>query len=109
MNHKTLTSFACRIISIVIVAACYGTQFMGQHPAITQPANNQPATSASDGQFAVLVDGLGTYSRKISTKSEMAQKFFDQGLRLVYGYYSPEATASFNDQLGAGTRTWSNS
>ena len=99
MNHKTLTSFACRIISIVIVAACYGTQFMGQHPAITQPANNQPATSASDGQFAVLVDGLGTYSRKISTKSEMAQKFFDQGLRLVYGYYSPEATASFKEAL----------
>ena len=29
----------------------------------------------------------------------MAQKFFDQALRLVYGYYSPEATASFKEAL----------
>jgi hypothetical protein len=42
--------------------------------------------SANDGELAVLVDGLGSYSRSISTKSAMAQKFFDQGLRLVYGY-----------------------
>lgn len=55
--------------------------------------------SSDDREFAVLIDGLGTYSRPISTKSEMAQKFFDQGLRLVYGYYSPEATASFKQAL----------
>ena len=54
---------------------------------------------ADDGKFAVLIDGLGNYSRRISTKSEMAQKFFDQGLRLVYGYYSPEATASFKEAI----------
>jgi hypothetical protein len=53
----------------------------------------QPALNV-DGEFAVFIDGLGNYSRPISTKSELAQKFFDQGLRLVYGYYSPEATAS---------------
>src|SRR4029079_2035789 len=52
-----------------------------------------------DGKLAVLVNGLGSYSRTISTKSELAQKFFDQGLRLVYGYYSPEATASFKEAL----------
>ena len=61
---------------------------------------NIPAFAAADeGEFAVLIDGLGSYSRPISTKSEMAQKFFDQGLRLVYGYYSPEATASFREAL----------
>lgn len=54
---------------------------------------------ADDPALAVLIDGLGNYSRPISTKSEMAQKFFDQGLRLVYGYYSPEATASFKEAL----------
>jgi hypothetical protein len=41
-----------------------------------------------------------SYSRPISTKSELAQKFFDQGLRLVYGYYSPEATASSETTAG---------
>lgn len=46
---------------------------------------------------AVLVDGLGTYGRKISTEFPAAQKFFDQGLRLTYGYYFPEAIASFQE------------
>lgn len=48
-------------------------------------------------EHAVLVDNIGTYGRKISTKSPLAQKFFDQGLRLVYGYYFPEAIASFEE------------
>jgi tetratricopeptide (TPR) repeat protein len=63
--------------------------------AASLPAQRAP----DDGKLAVLVDGLGSYSRTISTKSELAQKFFDQGLRLVYGYYSPEATASFKEGL----------
>jgi len=46
---------------------------------------------------AVLVDNIGTYGRKISPKNPLAQKFFDQGLRLVYGYYFPEAIASFQE------------
>jgi tetratricopeptide (TPR) repeat protein len=48
-------------------------------------------------KHAVLVDNIGTYGRKISTMSPTAQKFFDQGLRLVYGYYFPEAIASFEE------------
>ncbi len=55
------------------------------------------ALAASSGQHAVLVDDIGTYGRKISTTSPLAQKFFDQGLRLVYGYYFPEAIASFEE------------
>jgi tetratricopeptide (TPR) repeat protein len=51
------------------------------------------------GDIAPLIDSLGTYSRKISTQSELAQKFFDQGLRLIYGYYIPEAVASFQEAL----------
>ena len=54
------------------------------------------AQSTTD-HFAVLVDGLGTYGRKISTESQLAQKFFDQGLRLTFGYYFPEAIASFQE------------
>lgn len=53
--------------------------------------------AATADEHAVLVDDIGTYSRRISTNSPMAQKFFDQGLRLVYGYYFPEAIASFEE------------
>lgn len=56
-------------------------------------------TEAQQAQRAVLVDDLGTYSRPISTKSDSAQSFFDQGLRLAMGYYFPEAIASFQEAM----------
>ena len=99
------------IISIIVVLGLFAAQLFAQH---TMPrteniqttqnvkevgVSKPPSTTSTDGQFAVLVDGLGTYGRRISTKSEVAQKFFDQGLRLIYGYYSPEATASFKEAL----------
>jgi len=55
--------------------------------------------AANDGEWAVLVDGTGFYSRPISSESELAQQFFDQGLRLMYGYYAPEAVASHMQAL----------
>ena len=79
---------ARRFISAVVVLSLCAAQLIAQ-----------PLASKNDGEFAVLIDGLGSYSRPITTKSELAQKFFDQGLRLVYGYYSPEATASFKEAL----------
>lgn len=44
---------------------------------------------------AVLVPGSGSYSRNISTQSDLAQRFFDQGLRLAWGFYFPESIASY--------------
>jgi tetratricopeptide (TPR) repeat protein len=43
----------------------------------------------------VLHPGLGTYSHPIQTQSQDAQKFFDQGLTLLYGFNRYEATRSF--------------
>ena len=51
------------------------------------------------GQYAVLVPGLGNYSRDIGSNSNQAQEFFDQGLRLTMGYYFPEAISSFLEAL----------
>jgi tetratricopeptide (TPR) repeat protein len=45
--------------------------------------------------LAVLVPGGGTYSRQISTDSDQAQKFFDQGLRFSWGFFFPESIASY--------------
>jgi tetratricopeptide (TPR) repeat protein len=50
-------------------------------------------------ESATLIEGLGSYGRRISTNSDLAQQFFDQGLRLTYGYYFPEAIASFQQAL----------
>ncbi len=42
-----------------------------------------------------LLPGLGNHYHPISTKNPEAQKFFDQGLALVYGFNFAEAARSF--------------
>jgi tetratricopeptide (TPR) repeat protein len=65
-----------------------------EHGAAEAPA--APAlTLAKLAESALLFDDLGSYHRTISSKSAEAQKFFDQGLRLVYGFNHDEATRSF--------------
>jgi len=44
---------------------------------------------------ATRIDNLGEYHRAITTKSPEAQAFFDQGLRLIYGFNHDEAARSF--------------
>jgi tetratricopeptide (TPR) repeat protein len=53
------------------------------HPA---PASEKPVA---------LLAGLGTWRHPIGTRSPEAQKFFDQGLNLVYGFNRYEALRSF--------------
>ena len=57
------------------------------------------ADSRTEAPMAVLVEGTGVYSRPISTDSGKAQQFFDQGLRLTWGYHFPEAVASHQEAL----------
>jgi tetratricopeptide (TPR) repeat protein len=44
-----------------------------------------------------LYDNLGTLHHPISTASESAQRYFDQGLRLVYAFNHEEAIRSFEE------------
>lgn len=44
---------------------------------------------------AELLEGLGAHSHPIATDSELAQKFFDQGLSLIFGFNHDEAARLF--------------
>ena len=48
-------------------------------------------------RHASLVPKSGTYSRAISTDVALAQTYFDQGLRLAWGFYFPESIASYQE------------
>jgi len=48
-----------------------------------------------DSRPVVLLPGLGHHQHPISTTNPEAQKFFDQGLVLVYGFNREEAIRSF--------------
>jgi hypothetical protein len=67
----------------------------------------QPGSHAHDGGAAaaagapVLFDNLGDYQRRISTASREAQAYFDQGLRLVYGFNHYEGSTPSRKRRGA--------
>src|SRR4051812_9607313 len=85
-----------------------GTQHQGMHH---QPMPRQPlkvetkpfAPSAGAGSAAVYDDlsdvplwpNLGTISYPVTSASPIAQRYFDQGLRLAYGFNHAEARRAF--------------
>jgi hypothetical protein len=62
-------------------------------------AQHQHSPAASGEKPVALLPGLGAWKHPIGTKSPEAQKFFDQGLTLVYGFNRPEALRSFRKAL----------
>jgi tetratricopeptide (TPR) repeat protein len=46
-----------------------------------------------------LYDNLGTYHMAITTRSPVAQRYFDQGLRLTYGFNHDEAIKSYREGI----------
>ena len=54
-------------------------------------------TLVDDPAPAVLLEGLGGFHRPISTASAEAQRWFDQGLALAYGFNAGEAVRSFQE------------
>ncbi len=49
---------------------------------------------------AALVPGMGSLRHPVTTRSAEAQRFFDQGLRLVYAFNHEEAVRSFQRAAG---------
>jgi tetratricopeptide (TPR) repeat protein len=62
----------------------------GKAPA---PAAGPTVDSWASG--AMLFDDLGPFHRGITTTSKEAQAYFDQGMKLTYGFNHDEATRSF--------------
>jgi tetratricopeptide (TPR) repeat protein len=54
-----------------------------------------PTTTAAWAQGAMLFSGLGTIHRVVTTSSPEAQRYFDQGMSLMWGFNHDEATRSF--------------
>lgn len=93
-------------IALIGLAACSSEE--PEQPAAT-PAVRAPAPAISQialqdmaacaDELAPILSDSGTYSRGIGTAMETTQAYFDQGMRLTYSYYFPEAIASFNAAL----------
>lgn len=63
-------------------------------PLLGIPACQVERTAASVST-PTLYDGFGGYHRRVSTESAEAQRWFDQGFQLLYGFNHDEAIRSF--------------
>jgi tetratricopeptide (TPR) repeat protein len=61
----------------------------------TKPFPPPPANVTDTGSDAPLYDDLGGLTFLITTKNPLAQRYFDQGLRLAYGFNHAEARRAF--------------
>ncbi len=73
------------LLLITLVSSLTWTTILAQHEH-QATANTKPAT---------MMSGLGNLHHPVSTKNPEAQKFFDQGLTLIYAFNHEEATRSF--------------
>lgn len=56
-------------------------------------------STAAAGPGLPLLDTLGDHTRKVTTSSSEAQRYFDQGLRFVYGFNHGAAIRSFQEAV----------
>ncbi len=75
---------------LAIAVACLVTS-----AALAQGHASAPVPDAGTVARAPLFDNLGDYHRTISTYLPQAQRYFDQGLRLMFAFNLEEAERSF--------------
>lgn len=56
-----------------------------------------PAAVGGEARQAPLFDDLGRHHHAVTTRSAEAQRYFDQGLTLLYGFNHAEAVRSFRE------------
>jgi tetratricopeptide (TPR) repeat protein len=56
-----------------------------------------PPSAPSGADVAPLLGNLGNHRHAITTRAPLAQRYFDEGLNLMYGFNHAEAIRSFRD------------
>ena len=82
------------VVSIGSTVACSRQPEPAATPA-NQSTHDAHATPAPSAPRAALLGNLGSYHRAIKTSNADAQKFFDEGLTLLYGFNHEESFKSF--------------
>ncbi len=106
MTHSRSTHLAALGAVLVLLSAC-NRDTPAPDPKPDAHAQHAPAADAGaapkladvqpDGTTAPLLHGIGPLHVPMSTTSELAQKYFDQGFTLLYGFNHHEAIRSFKE------------
>ena len=65
-------------------------------PLMLSPSGRSEAPVTAETLQAPLLDDLGSYTFPVSTNSQQAQRYFNQGMILAYGFNHAEAFRSLN-------------
>ena len=76
-----------RISGLLVLAALLGTV----------PGAAQGDREVDDTASIPLYDNLGTHAYAVTARAPLAQRYFDQGLRLFYGFNHAEAVRAFRE------------
>jgi tetratricopeptide (TPR) repeat protein len=81
-------------LALIAVLASWPCAAAAHHLASQAKASAAPAAARAAARVPLYTD-LGTWHHAIRTRSPRAQKYFDQGLRMVYAFNHDEAIAAF--------------
>jgi tetratricopeptide (TPR) repeat protein len=85
----TTKQVICAVAAALAITAC--------KPSSPPTEGAATSTPAAAKRGAPMFDNLGSFSRKITTQSADAQRYFNQGLILTYGFNHAEAARSFRE------------
>ncbi|MBE9169317.1 hypothetical protein IQ238_17925 [Pleurocapsales cyanobacterium LEGE 06147] len=86
--------------SILFVLSTIATLGIINSPILLAPGNTHELSNVAtktENRSARLFDNLGNYHFPVSTKNPLAQRYFDRGLILAYGFNHAEAARSFQE------------
>lgn len=92
MSHRKLSGGATALVLLFAIGCATPHAPAPEAPAAT-------ATPAVQAVRAPLFEGLGDHHMAITTSSEKAQRFFDQGMILGFGFNHAEAARSFREAI----------
>lgn len=82
--------------SVLVGLLCAASAAFSPEPVVAM-AGAQAKEAAAERRGEVrLYDGFGNYTRSVTTSSPDAQRWFNQGIQLLYGFNHDEAIRSFH-------------
>src|SRR5438105_11701426 len=98
MRWLSLPALAIPLLAALPLAA----QMNMDHPAppakaksVAKSTGTKPAETKTSSAAVTLDPGLGPMHHRVTTADPESQKYFDQGLNLVFGFNHDEALKSF--------------
>jgi tetratricopeptide (TPR) repeat protein len=90
-----LPTIVARLV-VSLLAALLALAVLAPSGAGSQEVRMQQSGAGAVGR-AKLMTGLGKHSQIVTTRSALAQRYFDQGLSLAYAFNHAEAARSFDE------------